>query len=257
MRILLVFLLLVAFSSTTPSSAQRFAVAARVSYTMADMVDLKGFQNGVRQQLMQDGIPGQILDPFPDFYAAQVQLTYQIFRGSKVWKRVFREAMAGVTAEYGSTGGRIYYGDQVGEAQIDHLVEYYAVGGVYEQAILGTQRVGSLRLMPLMTIHTTYFRTEMRTEEKLDTGEVTTIRNHHSSADHVGFEVGPALQFSLNVFLVRFGATYRFALPVILELTGEDRPFYLGNTTEGPRVDWSGPRLGVTVGIDLSLRKSR
>ncbi len=210
----------------------------RGDFTMSDIHKL---QNGVLGELQDMSIEAKITSSFPDFYYTRVEAI-----------NTFNPAYAGgLTWMHMETGGRIHYEDYSGEILSEQLVISNGLGIYNSWTLGGLQKFKAKFNIPVYALWS-----------KLILEDQTMIyaESTNSSLELLALGFGCNPSISLTQALFRFQISleggYQLSFSEAFHLkNNSDAILRVGGTKVGP--DWSGFRVGMTLGYKLSRQSDQ
>lgn len=196
------------------------------SFKMDDLKEL----NATYLKLLP--VKAKITDDFPVQPFYNVAVIYQT--ASKVYY--------GLTGSFASTGSRVSYKDYSGELIFDNILTYYSPG-----IRAGWQFAGN-KVSFAAENNLSYSFSKLKMKEKV----LTTEEERTFLSD--GFQTEPGLRVSyrISIFELSVKAGYLIDFSGDNKLDGEsDQVLYLGDSKTKIKNDWSGFRLGASLGIIL------
>jgi hypothetical protein len=224
-----------------PASAQVFSGASVRVWVGAEhygLGDVREWQRRERAEIRGQGVPVEITDGFPTRPGVRVDVA----------TRFLGEHRVGLSAGFGSTGGRLHYADYSGEVRTDWVVSRRSFGVFLEQAA-----VERATWATFVTTHGTFDVARLRYDTSFRVGDAASREDVEFSA--WSFSVEPELALEMRAFgptFARVGAGFGYSFGGTLTLDGE--PVGLSGSTSPLKLRWTGWRVGLTVGIDLGAR---
>ncbi|HLZ15981.1 MAG TPA: hypothetical protein VKQ08_03030 [Cyclobacteriaceae bacterium] len=201
------------------------------------MGDLKSYQQSA---LARWPVKGQVTSSFPAYWFFELAAA----------NRMDNHLLLGGTLSFGSTGGRMFYGDYSGSLSSNQLLSFssWTVCLGKWASLLNDKLIVEGDIRPGIVVS--------RLELKNQTVIGATTNNVDVTYQSVNFTVQPTLSVSYRLgpaFLKAFGG-YNFNL-VQDPLQQRGDGSYLLNGTGKVRADWSGLRAGLGVGMTLDSKK--
>lgn len=224
-----------------PASAQVLSGASVRVWVGAErygLRDVRDWQRRERADLRGRGVPVEITDGFPTRPGVRVDVA----------TRFLDEHRVGLSAGFGSTGGRLHYADYSGEVRADWVVSRRSLGVFLEQAAVEHARWGTF-----VTTHATFDLARLRYDAYFQVGDVSDREEVEFSA--WSFSVEPELALEVrtsDATFARVGAGFGYSFGGTLTLDGE--PVGLPGSTSPLKLRWTGWRVGLTLGVDLGGR---
>lgn len=229
------------FGTAAPASAQVFSGASVRVWVGAErygLRDVRDWQSRERADLQGQGVPAEITDGFPTRPGVRVDVA----------TRFLGEHRVGLSAGFGSTGGRLHYADYSGEVRTDWIVSRRSFGIFLEQAAAERATWATF-----VTTHGTLDLAQLRYDAYFQVGDVSDREEVEFSA--WSFSVEPELALEVRTFgstFARVGAGFGYSFGGTLTLEGE--PVGLSGSTSPLKLRWTGWRVGLTLGVDLGKR---
>lgn len=234
-NILIACLCLFSIYNTAYSQFAR-SVCVKGGYNFFSMSDLKNFQHGLQDDLIQQGIGAKITDSYPGHYGFQAGLQIPLALLSA------KEIRIGGFIDFTSTGGRVHYSDYSGEIKIDQKATAISLGATISFSAY-TKDIFQLYFDLNARIIFSKFKNEF-SSRLFDETETQTL---DFSSVSFGFE--PTLVPSINVYPFNFGLSfsYMLALPTTLQFSEYDDANLLDKNGDEVTIDWSGFKLGLVA----------
>jgi len=202
------------------------------------MSDIHKLQNGVLNELRDMSIAAKILSDFPDFYYTRIEAINRFSPGYA----------GGLTWMHMETGGKIHYEDYSGEILSEQIVICDGIGLYNSWTIVEYDRLKARFNMPINALWS-----KIVLEDESRIYNETTNSSYELVALGLGIDPAISLTHDISKFHVSLEVGYQFTF---------SKPFHLKDNSDailrvdGSEVspDWSGFRLGISVGY--KLRKS-
>lgn len=219
-----------------PSQAQSYHVRVYGGLETHGHGDLKQLQQE-QQQLVNLGSDLRIVESYPTRVGVSGELVVAFNASVK----------AGVVAGYGATGGRLHYADYSGEVQFDQVLHRW-YGGVTLETKLGPR--GPLWLMMQLR----YSRSELAVSSLIRLGDEAFTEEDQLTA--AGLSLAPGVVFELKPGPVELRMVAGFEYSLIAPyLPGTlSNVLYLDGEETNLQAEWSGFRLGISVGWIVNRR---
>lgn len=213
----------------------QFQIAISSGYATYKMEDLKAHQEELRPQFPVDA---KTTVSFPGY------LFYELNGGYTFNSKLF----TGVGIAYGSTGGKIHYGDYSGEISLEHRLKHFTLSTIVGRKILLKDRLNLiLDLQPSFI----FGGLEMAFESRIGTD----VEDDLTSFKSLNIAIQPNIQLERRagpVFLfIRAGYSQNIFSSKLF-LKADDQYYLLDEDGEKIRADWSG--LRATLGLSYVLK---
>ncbi|MBT3228930.1 MAG: hypothetical protein HOD43_14325 [Candidatus Marinimicrobia bacterium] len=203
-----------------------------------NMPGLHNLQTEVIAELKGMSVPVKITSNFPDFYFSRVEVLHRFSQGYT----------GGLSWMHMETGGRIHYADYSGEISSDQILTCNGFGLSNTWTIMASKCFSSTFNMPISFLWSTL---DMLDEIiLLDESEVT---QNELVAMGLGLDPMISLAYKVQRLSISIDGGYHltFSKPFHLK-DNSDAILRVNNKQVSP--DWSGYRLGVTLGYVLFSR---
>jgi hypothetical protein len=221
-------LLLLLLTPLAGRSQGYFAVGTEyATYTMGSM---KSFQS---YMITSSGVTLKPVVNFPAFFG------FGATGGAQFGRIGF-----GASLGYNTTAGRSDYEDYSGKARIDQLLRAYS----FHSFLKG--QVNQSNTWPLFFVmDISYIQTRLQINSDVEVGYQSQSSSSDFYSTNLGFQPSFILQRDLkNNFFLMFKAGYEFQIEGKLHEKGDSNAYLVGSDGE-VTANWSGVRLGVSVGI--------
>ena len=225
---------------SSASSQSPFALFAKLNYNFSRMGDLNKFQDDLRLQLVNQGIPASSTDAYPPYYGAQFGVLVPVSTTDE------RDIFIGGLFDYTSTGGRVVYADYSGEARNDQTASAHSFGAMLDTRI---KRFNPIYLDLSFTVR--LITSSLRNETYVRIGNNVQSVTLDFSSTSFGFEPGIAPNIPLYGFTVGTSVSYLFAFKSSLESNQYKGGHLIFNNGTEVSIDWSGLKLGIMIGYAL------
>jgi hypothetical protein len=214
-------------------SFSQLRIEAGYGFGTYSLKDLRDMNSEILRNLP---VEGRITDDFPAQPYYNAGLLYQ----------VTDIVSLGITGNYYTTGSRISYKDYSGELKIDNVLSSYSPG------IAAGFKLVDKKLKLFEETRISYSFTKLKMKEKIIS------LNDETVFKSCGLQVEPRFKLSYNIcglefglnagYLVDFGGKNRLVgnKDAILQFTG---------SKEAVKTNWSGIRLGASIGYYFQLQK--
>jgi hypothetical protein len=219
--------------------ASDFSIKFTLEQQNYAMSDLKDLQTSISSAFMNNGIPLRPVHRFPDDRIVSAHL----LRNSAIGR-------IGLSYGYASTGGRVHYADRSGEFAIDQIISNHAIG-LDLDLLLARKGVGLfLYVRPTLVFSHVDHREMISIRDPIIQNEDRTSLS--LKENRFAFEPGLILQLPLPHLFVEFHVGYLISPLITFGPFADSRRtifFTATHLRKSLRLDWSGLRAGVSVGL--------
>lgn len=218
--------------ATPRAAAQEAQVRLYAGLETHRLDEVRDWQHQQQTAMGATGIPLEVVEAFPPYLGVRAEGVLALSPARRL----------GVTAGYGSSGGRLHYADYSGEAAIDHLAERRHVGLLLEQ-----QAPGPLPLW--LNLHVRYSFTTIRSQGMVRLGTVVQETSETLKGGGVSLEPALACELRRGPVTARLSASLEYAFGRSLLPARLSNTLYTGGYETTLHAEWTGLRLGLTLGF--------
>lgn len=221
------------------SYGQEYSFSINAMYGTYQMASMKKFQSDLYQNVSSSvNVPFKITDEFPGF------IGYELSANMSLKKFFF-----GFQLATRSTGGRISYADYSGKYNIDNKLLNFEGHGVIGTTVYNTEK---LTLNVAGQIGVALTNHELSSSLQL-TNQNEQAESFKFSSLNVIVAAGSELRYYiLNNVFVNFKARYDLHIPGKLTYKENTNAYLENDNGEEVKVDWSGIRGGIGIGLRIN-----